>query len=333
MSSTSRSVVLAEFGAPLELIAGDVPAVPEGGVLVRTAHAGICGTDLHLREGRLPVPTPLVLGHEGLGVVVSSHRAGVSEGDTVMWASSVSCGRCEPCARWREPTLCAERRTYGVNLPGAWADHIALHPGTTIVRTAVDPLAAMALACAGPTMVHALTERRPVVVGERVIVQGAGPVGLAAAALAQLAGAEVTVVGGPPGRLALAAELGIGHAWADIGADVGEADLVIECAGVPAAVAQGLRMARRGGSYLVVGQYTDAGDTAINPHQIVHRQLSVHGSWAFSGAHLAEYVRLLPDLVARFDLARLVTTYPLTEHTRALDDVAAGRVLKAVLVP
>jgi threonine dehydrogenase-like Zn-dependent dehydrogenase len=110
------------------------------------------------------------------------------------------------------------------------------------------------------------------------------------------------------------------------------ADLVVECTGVPAAIDQGLRMARRGGSYLVVGQYTDSGDATINPHQIVYRRLDVLGSWAFTGAHLARYVGLLPTLLARFDLARLVTTYPLTDHSAALADVAAGSIMKAVLV-
>ncbi|MCK9879088.1 zinc-binding dehydrogenase [Frankia sp. Ag45/Mut15] len=63
----------------------------------------------------------------------------------------------------------------------------------------------------------------------------------------------------------------------------GGADLVIECAGAPTAFAQGLRLARRGGSCLVVGQYTDSGDAMVNPHQIVSRQLDVIGSWAFTG--------------------------------------------------
>jgi threonine dehydrogenase-like Zn-dependent dehydrogenase len=142
-----------------------------------------------------------------------------------------------------------------------------------------------------------------------------------------------------------AARCGIGDAHVDVvGADDpdralarvaeltgGGADLVIECAGVPAAVAQGLRLARRGGSYLVVGQYTDAGDTPVNPHQIVYRQLEVIGSWAFTGAHLVRYVELLPALTARFDLAALATTYPLDGVAAAFDDLAAGAVLKAVL--
>jgi threonine dehydrogenase-like Zn-dependent dehydrogenase len=101
---------------------------------------------------------------------------------------------------------------------------------------------------------------------------------------------------------------------------------------VPAAIAQGLQLARRGGSYLVVGQYTDSGDTAINPHQIVHRRLNIVGSWAFTGAHLVKYVQLLPAMLERFDLARLVTSYGMADHAAALAGVASGTVMKAVLV-
>ncbi|MFG2889743.1 zinc-binding dehydrogenase [Streptomyces sp. NPDC048248] len=362
---TGRAVVLEEFGKPLRLRTFGLPQAPDGGMVVACGYGGICGTDLHLRQGHLDIPVPLVLGHEGLGVIdelgPGAHRdatgAPVAEGDTVMWASSIACGVCPPCRLHREPTLCENRRTYGVNrsladgpeLSGSWADHIVLQPGTTVVKVAdgTDPLAAMSLACAGPTVAHALSERRPVRLGEVVVVQGSGPVGLAAAAFAQLAGAaKVIVVGGPAGRLAQAAAAGIGDVHLDIaGADDpeqvlrevraatggGGADLVIECAGVPAAVGQGLTLARRGGTYLVIGQYTDAGDTLVNPHQIVHRQLDVIGSWAFTGAHLVEYVRLLPALTARFDLASLVTPFPLARHADALTAVADGSVMKAVL--
>jgi threonine dehydrogenase-like Zn-dependent dehydrogenase len=361
----SRAVVLHQFGEPLRLDEFDVPPADGGGLVAASTYGGICGTDLHLQQGHLEVPTPVVLGHEGLGVVHDlgpNNRRDVNgeplrEGDRIMWASSISCGRCFECVVHREPTLCVNRQTYGVNRPttaepslsGSWADHIYLREGTTVVKLPdqIDPLDAMSLACAGPTVVHALLERRPVTVGEVVVVQGSGPVGLAAAALAELSGAaQVIVVGGPEGRLRLAAELGIGSRHLNIVdspdheqtiAEVieltgGGADLVIECTGVPAAVGEGLRMARRGGSYLVVGQYTDAGDALINPHQIVYRKLDVAGSWAFTGGHLVEYVRLLPKLVERFRLGRLVTTYPLADHATAMRDVADGSVTKAVLV-
>jgi threonine dehydrogenase-like Zn-dependent dehydrogenase len=180
-----------------------------------------------------------------------------------------------------------------------------------------------------------------------VVVQGSGPVGLAAAIYAQLSGAEkVIVVGAPRSRLDAAQRLGIGREHLDFtdfsdgaAADAvlpltpGDrgADLVIECTGVPAAVEDGLRMCRRGGSYLVVGQYTDAGPAAINPHAIVYRQLDVWGSWAFTGVHLERYVRSLPTILERHAIGELVTSFALGDANQALAAVAAGTVVKAVL--
>jgi threonine dehydrogenase-like Zn-dependent dehydrogenase len=363
----SRAVVLRSFGDPLAIEDFELPpAVEPGAMVVASTYGGVCGTDLHLQQGHLDVPTPLVLGHEGLGTVHElgsgathdANGAPLHPGDPVMWASSIACGQCIPCRQYRDPTLCEARRTYGVNRPttaapplsGSWADYIYLRPGTTVVKLpgSTDPRAAMSLACAGPTMVRALSERRPVRLGEVVVVQGSGPVGLAAAALAHLSGAATVILaGGPAGRLELAAEAGIGDHHvnvveaADPAAALAEvveltggrgADLVVECTGVPTAIGQGLRLARRGGSYLVVGQYTDSGNAEINPHQIVYRRLDVIGSWAFGGAHLVGYVRLLPDLLDRFDLGRLVSTYPLADHATAMADVAAGKIMKAVLV-
>lgn len=358
----ARAVVLDTFGAMPSLKQFTVPEPHAGEVLVACTYGGVCGTDLHLKQGHLPIPLPLVLGHEGLGTVSSIGGSvkdalgeELSTGDRIMWASSIACGICVHCRQYREPTLCESRRTYGVNrhiqegnaLTGAWAEYIRLHAGAAVIKVpdAIDDLTAMSFACAGPTMIHAMFERRPVRLGETVVVQGCGPVGLAAAAFAQMAGAcRVIIVGGPTERLEKAKQCGIGDEYIDIIAQGPEAtarnvrelvpdgaDLVVECTGVPEAIAQGIGFARRGGAYLIVGQYTDAGPTTVNPHHIVQKQLNVVGSWAFSGAHLVEYVRMLPALASRFDLSSLVTVYPLEECAEALTAVGQGRVLKAVL--
>ncbi|MGK5638255.1 MFS transporter [Streptomyces sp. URMC 126] len=307
---TGRAVVLEEFGAPPALRGFPVPPAPADGTVLHRLYGGICGTDLHLQQGHLPIPTPLVLGHEGYGTVLELGPGGgldalgepLSVGDPVMWASSIACGLCPPCRLHREPTLCENRRTYGVNrtladgvpLSGSWADHIVLQPGTTVVRTApgVSPAAAMALACAGPTVVHALYERRPVRLGETVIVQAARwgwPLRPWLSSPGRHASSSWAARrSGWPRRPLPGSGTCTWTSWAPrtpravlrearAAAGPDGADLVIECAGVPDAVAQGLTLARRGGSYLVIGQYTDAGDTRLNPHQIVYRQLDGSG--------------------------------------------------------
>lgn len=206
----------------------------------------------------------------------------------------------------------------------------------------------IALGCAGPTAVHGLLEVAPVRVGETVVVQGAGPVGLAAAMLAHLSGAgRVIVIGAPASRLERAQRMGVGDEHVDIETmtrderlayvravtDGRGADLVVECTGVPGAVAEGIDLCRHGGRYLVLGQYTDHGPTGFNPHLITRKQLQLLGSWAFSAAHFGRYVRTVPHLVARFDIAQLVEEFPLHRAQDAIDASRAGSVGKAVLAP
>jgi threonine dehydrogenase-like Zn-dependent dehydrogenase len=362
-SKSALAAVLPAVGTDIEIQPVPMPEPTTGEVVVGVEYGGVCGTDLHLQRGHLPVPTPLVLGHEGLGVITDagpgaeySDGTPVEVGRRVMWASSIACGQCWHCRVAREPTLCEARRTYGVNRAmcdsigpaGSWSEAMILESGTAIVPLPgdVDALDAMAFACAGPTVLHAFDERRHVRAGETVVIQGCGPVGMAAAMYAQDAGAEtVIVVGAPSHRLSLASQLGIGHHHIDFTeravdellAEVASltpgrrgADLVVECTGVPAAVDQGLQMCRRGGSYLVVGQYTDAGPAPINPHAIVHRQLDVYGSWAFGGPHLERYVATFPAL-RRYQVGRLVTEFPLSAANEAIAAVAEGTVVKAVL--
>jgi threonine dehydrogenase-like Zn-dependent dehydrogenase len=366
VETTSRAVVLHRFGEPLVLESVEIPAPEPGAIIASVDYGGICGTDVHLHHGNLPIPTPLVLGHEAVGNVhslgegVTSDFTGapLAAGDAIIWASNIPCGICYWCVVERERTLCPNRRVYGVNQPfdvwphlsGGWSDYVYLQPGSAIFKVpdGVSPEQAISLGCAGPTAVHGVLDTVGVQVGETVVVQGSGPVGLAAAMFAQLAGAgKVIMVGGPAARLELAQALGISDLQIDIfaTADAEErirqvvaatpggrgADVVLECTGVPAAVPEGFEMAKRGGRYLVLGQYTDRGAVPINPHVITRQQLTVYGSWAFAEAHYLRYVQSLPRLAARFDLARLISRYPLSEANQALKDVAAGLVVKAVL--
>jgi threonine dehydrogenase-like Zn-dependent dehydrogenase len=363
---SARCVVLEAFGEPVSTRAVQLEHPGRGSVVVAVDYGGVCGTDVHLQAGHLAIPVPLVLGHEGVGRVDSLGEGAPLDalgspleiGDRVAWASSIACGTCFYCRDVQEPTLCERRRIYGITRPleepphltGSWGEKIHLVPGTTVIRLdeAHPSEATIALGCAGPTVVHGLLDIAPVRPGESVVVQGAGPVGLAAAMYAHLAGAgTVTLIGAPAGRLQLAERLGVGDERIDIELLGVEqrleriraltggrgADLVVECTGVPAAVSEALDLARPGGRVLVLGQYTDRGPTPLNPHLITRKQLSVQGSWAFSAAHYLEYVRTLPQLLARFPLERLITTFPLDRAQDAIDAARAGSVGKAVLVP
>jgi threonine dehydrogenase-like Zn-dependent dehydrogenase len=361
-----RAAVLAGFERPLEIREYPQPAPGPGEALVAVEMAGICGTDVHLWLGQLPIPLPVILGHEtagrieqlGAGLEKDWRGAPLRSGDRVTWASSIVCGECYYCRLKRQPTRCLSRKAYGISysadeaphLRGGYAQKILLRAGTAIFRIPDElPTASVVGAgCALVTAIHGL-ERSPVAWGDTVVVQGSGPVGLAALAVSRQAGAaRVVVIGGPPHRLLLARRFGA-DAVIDIEeipdaaerrrlalAEIGPhgADVVIECVGHPAAVNEGVELCRDGGAYLVLGQYANAGDISFNPHTITRKQLRMVGSWGFEPRHLDRALNLLVRTGLKDLFAEEIThSFPLREAAAALEAVRAWRCGKAVLLP
>lgn len=362
-----KAVVLDQFQQPLQLTEfPDPPEVAPGEALVRIEMAGICGTDVHLWLGQLPIKTPVILGHETVGRI---ERLGASlerdwrgqqlaVGDRVCWASSISCGECFYCRVKAQPTRCLTRKAYGISYPsneaphlrGGYAEKILLRARTAIFRipdsTPTDSV--VGAGCALTTSIHGL-ERAPVQWGDIVVVQGAGPVGLAALAVAEVSGASRTIViGGPKHRLDLARDFG-----ASAVIDIDEtkdaearrervlnetggfgADVVIECVGHPDAVPEGLELCRDGGKYVVLGQYANAGNVSLNPHTITRKQLQVIGSWGFEPRHVDRALRLLEEERWQKLFSRQVThRFPLEQANEALQTTRAWQSGKTVLVP
>ena len=222
-----------------------------------------------------------------------------------------TCGACWHCLVAKAATRCPQRRVYGITtgladgLLGGWAERIELKPGVRVLPLpeglAVEEF--MGGGCGLPTGFHAV-ERAGIALGDSVVVQGSGPVGLNAAIFAQLAGAlRVLVTGAPRARLAEARRLGAEDVldvsetrdpaararWVRDRTDGRGADVVIEASGNPQAVVEGFEMLRDAGRYVVVGQYTDAGDVTLNPHRHINRRhATVLGCWGY------EYTHLLP---------------------------------------
>lgn len=354
-----------DFHQPLEVHHYPLPGKAEPGtMLVKVEMAGICGTDVHLWKGQLPIPLPIIMGHETVGVIewmgegVEKDWAGVplSEGDRVTWSAGILCGHCYHCAVIRQPTRCLNRRAYGISFrsdepphfSGGYAEYIYLRPGTAVFKLSdVTAEAVTGAGCALVTAIHGI-EKMGINWGDTVVIQGSGPVGLSALCVAQTAGAVKTIViGGPAQRLELAQAFGADHTISIDETDSASrvdrvkqltkghgADAVIECVGSPAVVPEGFEMCRDGGKYLVLGHYGDAGATSINPHVITRKQLTVYGSWASEPRHMAMAIEFLKKQATRFPFEQLIShRFSLDRAFEALETTALGTSRKCVIVP
>jgi L-iditol 2-dehydrogenase len=360
-----RAAVIPQPGGPVEIREYPEPDLEPGAALLRTLYTEVCGTDVHLLHGQLDAaPYPLIPGHINVGTidamageVTDALGDPLSEGDLVTFLDvHETCNACWHCLVAQTTTRCPQRRVYGITygakegLLGGWSEKIYLKPGVKIVRLpeGLSPETFIAGGCALPTAFHAI-ERGEVGLGDTVVVQGSGPVGLMATALARLAGANrVILVGAPELRLGVGERLGADDVIDIEGTTVAErreqvlvltgghgADVTVEATGNPAAIPEGMHLTRDAGVYVVVGQYTDAGEVAINPHVDLNRKhLDVRGCWGIDFSHFYRSMQVLARNRERFDWQSVISEYyALDEAAQALEDVENLRVVKAVLKP
>jgi threonine dehydrogenase-like Zn-dependent dehydrogenase len=349
---------------PIELREFARPNLPPGSALLRTLCSEVCGTDVHLWHGRLTgVPYPIIPGHVSAGIVEEGRGdlrgidgTAIREGDRVVFFDvHRTCGRCRACTVHRTPTRCSARRVYGITdsadegLFGGWAQAIYLEPGVALARLpdAIELDDYIGGGCGLLTAVH-IAERAEIRLGDTVVVQGVGAVGLSAIALARIAGASrIIAIGAPEGRLALAGEMGAdtvldlacttpGHRLqAVLEATHGEgADVVVEAAGAAAAIPEGLDLTRVGGRYVIAGHYTDVGPSTINAHhQINRKHLEIRGCWGSEARHFLRALSILehhPSIPFRRIGAQ---RYGLHQLNEALADAEAMRIPKALVDP
>jgi len=364
----SRSVLAAVMPAPhvpVEIREFPEPDLPLGGALMRTAFSEVCGTDVHLWHGRLSgVPYPIIPGHVTTGTLDAIrgglrdvHGEPLREGDRVAFFDvHRTCGRCLACTAHRTPTRCPSRRVYGITdsategLFGGWSQKVYLEPGVIVARLpdAVTFEAYIGGGCGLLTSVH-IMERARLTIGDTVVVQGAGAVGLSAAALARRSGAgQVIVIGAPDDRLELATRMGA-DAVIDLDATTADerleqvlaltgeigADVVIEAAGSARAFEEGVRLVRNGGAYVIAGHYTNVGDSTINVHEHINRKhLDIRGCWGSEAGHFLRALRLLERYANEVPWAAIgAKTYGLGELNEALEIAGALKIPKALVDP
>lgn len=310
MNTTQRAVVLHGPG-DLRLEQRPVPAPAPGEVLVQVQATGICGSDVHYhRHGRIDryvVEEPMILGHESAGTIVAVGEGVPAErvGELVAIEPGVPDGTCTPCRQGRYNLCVAVRFHATPPIDGSLLEYLTVP--AAFAHPAPAGMSAEAAAMAEPVSVGVAAVRAAgVQAGARVLVIGAGPVGLFAAQVARAqGGSPVVVTDVNAHRAGLAAALGFSTEVAE--GDV--FDVVLECSGHPDAFAQGLRRAAPAAHVMMIGMGADS--YALPVGLVQERELTIRG--VFRYAHT--YPTAL-DLIA----AGHVQVEPVISHRFAFED-------------
>jgi putative phosphonate catabolism associated alcohol dehydrogenase len=322
-------------GADVDLRQVEIPALADGETLVRVRLATVCGSDLHTVTGRRSGACPSILGHEAVGdVVAGGTGAPVAVGQRVVWSVTVACGDCARCRSGRTAKCSAVRKVghepfHGEwRLSGAYAEHIVLPRGTA---TAVVPLGlpdsvAAPAACATAT-VMATIEAAGALPGRRVLVAGAGMLGLTAVAAYSEAGAEVQAVDIDPERLTMAPRFGA------VAADTDPVDVAIDFTGSANAIDAALRRLDIGGVLVLAGSVAPGPPLAVDPETLVRRWLTITGVHNYEPRHLGRAVDFLHRTVDRYPWHDVVAEpVPLARLGAALHRPPAG-ILRTAVAP
>ena len=328
----------AVFDAPGAIRLGDVPlpTLQAHEALVRVAATGLCAGDLYMYLGKNPYVTfPRIGGHEIAGVVVEASE-GAMRGRRVVVEPFIGCGRCYPC-RVGKSNCCANLRIVGVHRDGGFAECVAAP--LDHLHVIPDGLSMRDASFAEPVAIAVQAFRRAnLVAGERVLVLGAGPIGLALVEVGRANGADVWATDPNADRLAIAVGLGAPPLGQDglreqvMALTAGEGfGVVVEATGVPAVMTQALDLVAAGGRVVIVGLARQGLDVAFPGLDITRKEATILGSRASVGC-FPEALRLLAEGAIRY--TRVATAMPLSNAPEIFGRLAAdpATVHKAVFV-
>jgi S-(hydroxymethyl)glutathione dehydrogenase / alcohol dehydrogenase len=343
----TRAALFHAPGQSLEIAEIEVEEPRAGEVVVRMSTVGLCGSDLHVIRGEWPRPTPMVLGHEGAGVVqaVGPDVSQITAGQRVVLSWAPSCGVCGPCLRGR-PAACLRLReafgngtlvdgttrlsrngevVYRMTAVGALAEHVVVSAETALpLADEVGMDEAALLGCAALTGVGAVRNAAKLEAGASVLVLGGGGVGQFVVQGARASGArEIIIVDPVAERTAKGLELGATHAAHPD--ELGElmnallpegVDCAFEAVGRAESEAMALHWTRAGGTAVLVGMPAVGARLEVDPFDFAAREKTLTGSIYGS----EDPAQAMPELLARVKSGEITLT-PLVGPRYALDDV------------
>ena len=354
-----RAAVITAHNEPIEIQQVKIPDLDPGSLLVKMVASTLCGTDVHRWHGPLggSDSLPIITGHEPCGVVeeIAGERTDilgnlVKKGDRIVW-SYVACGSCYYCSVAVQPCICRGRASWGHNrcdehpyLLGSVSEYMYVPAPCLIIKVPdeVSSASAAAAACAYRTVMHGYDRLGAIKDHETVVIQGSGPLGNFATAVAKDHGAKkVLVIGAPGHRLKVSQKMGaddvlniddVGdpkdrRAWVHDHTDGRGADVVIQVAN-NAAVPEGLTLLRDGGQFLDIG----AGGKGSIPVEQLPQQMPYYTIRSGDPRHWLQAIDFLASRRERFPFDDMITkSYGLEEVNDAMAAMANFEVVKPVI--
>ena len=342
MQKTMPAIVKAKAEPGLWLEQVPVPEVGSDDVLIRTKKASICGTDVHIYNwdawAQKTIPAPMTIGHEFVGEIAAtgSNVRGFAEGDLVVGEGHITCGHCRNCLAGRRH-LCPNTQGVGVNRPGAWAEFVAI-PATNAWHA--DPSISLdVLSCFDPLGNAVHTALTFDLVGEDVLITGAGPIGCMAIPICRHAGARhIVITDVNPYRLGLAKKMGatlaldvrtekLSDAMKQLGMKEGF-DVCLEMSGNPKAFADILPNMFYGGKIALLGIMPST--ASIDWNVVVFHSLTLRGIY---GREMFETWYKMTSLIqSGVDISPVITHhFPFQQFKEAIELAKSGNSGKIVL--
>lgn len=337
-----RAIAKLAPGPGLSLTDVPVPTPGVNDVLIKVKKTSICGTDVHIYNwdawAEKTIKTPMVIGHEFVGTIaaVGANVVGFQPGDLVDGEGHIVCGLCRNCLAGRRH-LCKDTKGVGVNRDGAFAEYLCI-PASNAVH--VDPAIPLdVLSCFDPLGNATHTALQYDLVGEDVLITGAGPIGCMATAIAWQAGArKIVVTDVNPDRLTLAARMGATRTvdvskekLPDVQREIGMKegfDIGLEMSGNPVALNTMIDNMAHGGRIALLGIMPGA--AAVDWNKVVFNMLTIRGIY---GREMYETWYKMTSLIQRgLDISPVIThRFHYTEFQTAFDLMRSGRSGKIIL--